>query len=312
MFSKNVWLITFLCASTSHCFQPAATVLGDGSKYFLHPDPDDTTSNKAKIYEASRDNGQGEPEGDTVVVKLSPHRERLERENANYDRVSNDKHFVEKIDYMPDVVNTEESMGQDHGALVLEKGDQDLRDYVRTNGALQGEDLRLVAKTAAKCIKAVHDAGMVWTEVKARNFVVVEMEDRGRKRVKGIDLEAAVPRGNRPLDWTPETFPPEFATAFLCGKEPETEMDYSFDIWSYGMILWEMAHGEPYFDDRGAHVEIAQHLRSLEDRPTHAHGNVNPEVLDLIYWCLSVDPSKRPTIQQVVDHPFLSQSLTSA
>ena len=66
--------------------------------------------------------------------------------------------------------------------------------------------------------------------------------------IKAIDLESAMPVKKNPVDYSPEASPPEFALAYLTGDGTEFILEYSYDIWSLGMFLFELATGKPYFE----------------------------------------------------------------
>ena len=65
--------------------------------------------------------------------------------------------------------------------------------------------------------------------------------------IKGIDLESAMPIRGNPLDYTPEASPPEFARMSLEGRAYDFVLDYSYDVWSFGMLAYELATGRAYF-----------------------------------------------------------------
>jgi hypothetical protein len=80
----------------------------------------------------------------------------------------------------------------DKSAIVMERGNQDLKSFIQENAPLEGagEQLQETAETTARCVEAIHDSKMVWPEIKAENFAVAE----DGTSIKGIlDLESAYP-----------------------------------------------------------------------------------------------------------------------
>ena len=219
-----------------------------GGDYVLGGDPKQS-SGKSFIYEAipSKD-GQPIPGAEPVIVKLSKNTEALEREAKNYERIvtgtgSNNNNsnagqedlFVKVHGYMEQADPSCDRL-KHKAALVMEKGSQDLKTFLQENGPMKGKALKAAAWSTAKAVAAVHTSNMVWTEIKSANFVVTKSN-----AIKGIDLESAIPHSNNPIDFSPEACPPEFALAFLCGREPTMEMEPTFDIWSLGMLFYEIA-----------------------------------------------------------------------
>ena len=42
------------------------------------------------------------------------------------------------------------------------------------------------------------------------------------------------------MDYSPEACPPEFAEEYLAGRGLEFRVDYHYDIWSFGMLMYEL------------------------------------------------------------------------
>lgn len=275
-------------------------VIGDDSRqYLLAGQPVKSTSGKSKIYIAYRSNGNGLPEGDPLTVKLSANWEALEREASNYNTITKAGmtrgQFVTLVDYLPKAsVITKSLSGL--SALVIERGTIDMKKYIAVNGPLQGKELRDAAAAAAQCLQAVHGSGLVWTDLKTENFVVTK-----EGQVKGIDLESAMPVKDNPVDYSPEATPPEFAKAFLDGDGPYFTLEYNYDMWSLGMMLYEISTGTGYWEGKTP-VQITKALR--EQPKIDLSKVTDPKLKDLIGRCTDLDPKRRPSIYRVLLHPY--------
>lgn len=133
--------------------------------------------------------------------------------------------------------------------------------------------------------------------MKSENFIVTK-----DGQVKGIDLESAMPVRDNPVDYSPEATPPEFAKAFLAGDGPYFVLDQSYDTWSFGMLLYELAVGRGYWEGKSP-VQITKALRAepeidLEDL------DIDTNLKDLISICLDLNPRKRPNTVKVLLHPY--------
>ena len=308
---------------------PSATSFpGDGvvgNKFVLGNDPK-TSSGKSAIYTAKPIDGEYE-----VIVKLSSNTEALQREKENYERIVGNAEdeglFVQVHDYLDQADPNNDAM-KEQAALIMEKGEQDLQTYIQTHGPLKGEQLQDAMRSVSKCVEAVHASKMVWTEIKGANFVIAPSKEKIQEgqpyldtlNIKGIDLESAVPKHENPIDFSAEAIPPCFAIDFLCGREPNAKMEKSFDIWSTGILFYKLATGKAYFNKEIKDgIEIAMALKNAAVQQgqegsldLNKHGNIDEiidaDLKDLISSCLKIDPAQRPTIGEVLAHPFFSKS----
>jgi len=285
-------------------FDLSKDVVGDDKRqYLLAGKPSKSTSGKSLIYKAFQADGDGLPQGDPWTVKISNNWEAIEREADNYAKITKAGlwrgQFVSLIDFLPTAsVVTKKFRNQ--SALVMERGVTDVKRYISLNGPLKGKELRDACVAAAQCIQAIHGSGLVWTDMKSENFVVTS-----DGQFKGIDLESAMPVKDNPVDYSPEGTPPEFARAFLAGDGPYFVLQYNYDIWSLGMLFYELSVGRGYFAGKTP-VQITKTLRDGPEIDVSAVPD--PQLRDLIGKCLQLDPRKRPGILQILIHPYFLTS----
>jgi Protein kinase domain len=281
-------------------FDLSKDVVGDDARhYLLAGKPTTSTSRKSQIFKAFEADSDGLPQGDPLTVKMSTNWEAIEREADNYAKITKAGlfrgQFVALLDFLPTASVLTKKFGN-MSALVMERGVADLKRYIALNGPLVGKELRAAAASSAQCLQAVHGSGLVWTDMKTENFVVM-----GNGQFKGIDLESAMPVRDSPVDYSPEGTPPEFATAFLAGEGPYFILNYSYDVWSYGMLLYEISTGKGYFDGKTP-VQITKALRAGPEIDVRAVPD--PQLRNLVAKCLQIDPKKRPGVLQVLLHPY--------
>jgi hypothetical protein len=287
--------------------------VGDG-KYLLCDKPQRSTSGKSNIWSAYRADKNGLPTGEKLTVKVSTNFDAISRESDNYNRVCSGLfpgRFVEKAEFLPETNGFPAGEFKSSCALVIESGRKDLKAILAERGGrgFEGRAMRDAASAALQCIQAMHSSGIVWTDLKTENFVIVsdEIGDNGYlPGVKGIDLESAMPRGSNPVDFSPEACPPEFANAFISGEGLRFKLDYSYDIWSYGMMLYELTTGRSYFGNKTP----AQITKSLQYTNFEADVSLvnDSKLRDLIRQCLQADPKKRPSVTQLLLHPYFLTS----
>jgi hypothetical protein len=288
-----------------------AVTIGNGL-YILTGSAIRSTSGKSQIWKAFKAGADGEPTGSPLTVKLSSNYDSLSRENENFDKVASgllNGAFVKKYEFLPYVEASKKGF-ESQSALIIESGIMDLKEFLKQRNfrPLQGKSLRDASAAAGQCIQAMHNSRMVWTDLKTENFVITEESgsDGGGLSVRGIDLESAQPFSGPPIDFSPEACPPEFAEAFLAGWGTRFVLGPSYDMWSLGMMLYELSTGKPYFSNKSGTV-ITTTLRNPAF-VADVSAVEDARLRDLVGKCLKRDPEKRPSIIEFLLHPYFVTS----
>lgn len=130
----------------------------------------------------------------------------------------------------------------------------------------------------------------------------LEAENLNNLSIKGIDLESAVPARGPPIDYSAEACPPEFALELKAGRGLDFQVQYNYDIWSYGILLYELAVGKSIWGGKSDGAITNQLVTpgfdiDVSDVPDN-------QLRSLIQDCLSLDPNRRPGITQLLLHPY--------
>ena len=88
--------------------------------------------------------------------------------------------------------------------------------------------------------------------------------------------------------------------------------DEQADIWSFGMCILELVTGEiPYQECRSAPA-VYQKVLLDQRKPDILNSIIDAKVRDFIEVCLEFDFRKRPTADELLDHPFLLPRATDS
>lgn len=84
-------------------------------------------------------------------------------------------------------------------------------------------------------------------------------------------------------------------------------LDYSYpsDIWSLGIVVYEMTMGDHPYPKTDNPLEIHGHIKQNDAPTLIGLGAVSIELADFVDKCLQKDPSKRFDAQQLMEHPFI-------
>ncbi|KAL1525915.1 hypothetical protein AB1Y20_020742 [Prymnesium parvum] len=149
-------------------------------------------------------------------------------------------------------------------------------------------------------LKYVHRLRVVHRDLALKNIFlsadgVVKLGDFGVARVLG-NSELAMTKVGTPCNVSPER----------CEGKP-----YSFesDIWALGCLLFEMLTLRPAFQAETM-PELVHKIIAGAHAEFRESDGIPPEVEALIDTLLAVDPSKRPTISQLLDSPIVAPHAT--
>src|SRR6185437_512860 len=159
---------------------------------------------------------------------------------------------------------------------------ESLADRLR-RGALPAEDARLIAEQLCSALAGAHREGIVHCDVKPANVL---LGDDGRVRVADFGVarvaEGTVQSLATTVAGTPRYMSPEQALGHPTSA--------ATDVYSAGVLLYEMLAGRPPFED-GSLVELG--LRHLQDPPPPLPEHVPAQLRAVVERALAKAPRDR-------------------
>lgn len=179
-----------------------------------------------------------------------------------------------------------------------------LKDYL-TGEPLPWPFSYRVGYQLARALHAIHGAGIVHRDLKPQNIMLVERSsldelvkvlDFGIAALKSQDEETADVEltGARMVLGTPPYMSPEQTYMKSDRERLGLEVDARSDIYSLGVILYEMAAGRRPFSGDAHDIVVAHRLTRPMPLDRMVGVSVPPEFADLVMRCLSKDPKERP------------------
>ena len=215
-------------------------------------------------------------------------------EHSVKERFINEARSAAALDH-PNLCSVFEIGESDHGvflAMPLYPGET-LKDRLVREGILQSDDALAIVQQVAKGLASAHAAGIVHRDLKPGNVMLlpdgtVKVLDFGLAKIRDISLT----KSQRTLGTIGYVAPEQIRGGRVDGRT---------DLWSIGVLLYEMLTGKPPF--RGEHEMSILHaiLHAEPLRPSDLNEGLSPQLDNLIGALLQKDPGDRyPSAEAVL------------
>ena len=160
------------------------------------------------------------------------------------------------------------------------------------------EIIAYICQESLKALKLLHGQGIIHRDIKSDNLLVnsdgeVKLADFGF----AAELESSSQKRKTYLGT------PYWMASELIRSQP---YDCKVDIWSLGVIIIELVDRDPpYFDH-----EPLRALFQIVSKGVHLRHpqRVSRVLLDFFRHCTEIDPEKRFSADQLLEHPFLEKA----
>ncbi|EEH11086.1 polarity-defective 6 [Histoplasma capsulatum G186AR] len=164
-----------------------------------------------------------------------------------------------------------------------------------------------IARELAEGLRAIHDAGIIHRDVKAANVLIHE---EGRLQICDFGVAGVIQsKVDKRSTWigTPHWMPPE-----MFPNRPGNgthKYGSEIDVWAYGCTLFECATGNPPNATLRERMQIGRQLNRF---PPKLDGDrFSDDLRSLVAFSLDPDPKIRPTMQNILQHPYIADSTES-
>ncbi|KAJ8484664.1 hypothetical protein OPV22_017149 [Ensete ventricosum] len=210
--------------------------------------------------------------------------------------------------------------------IATELMDTDLHHIIRSNQELSEEHCQYFLYQILRGLKYIHSAKVIHRDLKPSNLLLNANCD-----LKICDFGLARPTSEN-----------DIMTEYVVTRwyrAPElllnsTDYTAAIDMWSVGCIFMELMNRKPLFPGRD-HMHQMRLITELIGTPTESelefilnedarrymrhlpryprqsfatlYPHINPVAIDLIERMLTFDPTKRITVEEALDHPYLER-----
>lgn len=237
-------------------------------------------------------------------VKVDP------SEPKNMENLANELELLCKLrgkDHIIQMYDYEERYSAGLVLMLFELGEVDLTRYVQANSPLSINVIKTFWEQMLEAVQCIHEARIVHGDLKPSNFLLVS----GSLKLIDFGIAKAISNDTMHIQrdgqiGTVHYMSPEAIRA--SGDSDTMRLGRESDIWSLGCILYQLVYGKTPFHDINNIVSkflaISDPLYPIE-YPAY---DLDPRVLDVLRRCLKRDPASRPTIPELLSHPFLTDT----
>lgn len=162
---------------------------------------------------------------------------------------------------------------------------EDLKTLLRRVGPLPEPKALELAYQICQGLHAAHQVGVLHRDLKTANIMIDEL---GRARIAdfGLAREKNLIDPSEGLTGSPNYMSPE--------QMASNETSVQSDIFSLGLILFEVLTGKPAHNARSRGEIVAMHQRDEAEQAILKRNDISPAVVTSIAKCLHRKPSDRP------------------
>ncbi|MBV9821352.1 MAG: Stk1 family PASTA domain-containing Ser/Thr kinase, partial [Actinobacteria bacterium] len=213
----------------------------------------------------------------------------LSTDPAFADRFTREARVAARLSHLNAVAVYDQGTDAGHVFLVMELvNGRTLRDLLREHGALPPALAVSILEPVLAALAAAHRAGLVHRDVKPENIL---LSDDGAVKVADFGLARAV-EGDQSSTRTGLMM----GTVAYCPPEQISRgtADARSDVYSAGVLLFELLTGKPPYEGDSAMAVAYQHVHSDVPAPSSRRPGIPLQLDELVRRATSRDPAGRP------------------
>jgi len=229
--------------------------------------------------------------GRMVAIKMISKMDRTQEDLISFKREIS---ILRKMDH-PNIMHLLDIFETDTDfCVVSELGRSDLFQIIEDNQKLPEEAIRTITAQLVSALNYLHNRQIIHRDMKPQNVLItaggsVKLCDFGFARALSRTTLALNSIKGTPLYMAPELV-------------QEHSYQEGIDVWSLGIILFELYYGKPpFFTD-----SIYKLIQMVVHDPITWPGPISEEFKSFLSSALQKNPNSRASCEQLMNHPFIS------
>jgi serine/threonine-protein kinase len=222
----------------------------------------------------------------TVAIKiLAP---QFARDPSFVDRFRREAQAAARLNH-PNIVNVYDTgVDGDTNYIVMEYVEgRTLAEYLATGGRLSPTKAAEIAEKVAEALAAAHAQGVIHRDIKPANIMVTR---DGRVKVMDFGIARLVAGP----DTVEQTAAVLGTAAYLSPEQAQGEsVDARSDLYSLGVVLYEILAGRPPFTGDSAMAVAYKHVQETPVPPSTVNPDVPPQLDAVVMRALAKNPANR-------------------
>lgn len=180
--------------------------------------------------------------------------------------------------------------------MVTEYAQGDLFQILEDDRQLPEDEIRKITIQLTQALHVLHSNRIIHRDMKPQNILIgskqqIKLCDFGFARAISRDSSLLTSIKGTPLYMAPE----------LVRQQP---YNYTVDLWSLGVILYELAVGRPpFYTDR-----IVSLIDMIVREPVRYPPTMSPDFQSFLAGLLNKDPARRMAWPEILAHPFVRET----
>jgi len=174
----------------------------------------------------------------------------------------------------------------------------ELFEHIVQAGSYDEAKTRTVIRQLLEALRHLHTIGITHRDIKPENILCTD--------ANGLDIKLA-DFGLSSLSEASSMMRSQCGTPIYMAPEMLQRRPYGagVDVWSAGIVMYTVLSGTlPFYaENHGDFLDLL--LSEAVSFPEDEWGGISREATDLISGMLAVDPKRRLSVEEVLDHPWM-------